>query len=114
MQQAADQKTRLYNNLCRENNWSFTPMVFDTWGGMHGKGAELWKAVTFAVTAATPGIQREARVYALNRALSVKIALAVAGQLETLQLTTPLVPVAPGSIPLPVGTDLYGNTTFSY
>ena len=114
MRQAADQKTRLYSALCTEHDWGFTPMVFDTWGGVHGAGASLWKAVCYTVTAGLPPSIRECKQYALHRALSVKIALSVASQLETLQLTSPSLPALPGSVPLPVGTDLFGNTRFSF
>ena len=114
LRQAGDQKTRLYSALCADNGWGFTPMVFDTWGGIHGPGAKLWKAIGFAASTGLPGPLRDLRIYALNRALGVKIALAVAAQLETLQLTSPTLPVPPGSTPLPVGTDLYGNTLFSF
>ena len=114
MRQAADQKCREYAELCKDNNWRFTPMVFDTWGGVHGAGATLWKAICFAVTSGIPQCLRDARMYALQRALSVKIALAVASQLETLQLTAPLLPAQPGSVPLPVGADLYGNSRYAF
>jgi hypothetical protein len=114
MRQAAEQKARLYSTLCQTHGWNFTPMVFDTWGGVHGAGAALWKAIGFAATTGLPDTLRDLRLYALNRALSVKIALAVASQLETLQLTSPTLPSPPGSIPLPVGTDLYGNTRFAF
>ena len=82
-------------------------MVFDTWGGVHGSSAALWKAIRFAATTGLPDHLRDLRLYALHRALSVKIALAVASQLETLQLTSPIVPSLPGK-------KLFGNTRFSF
>ena len=114
VRQVAEQNSRLYSTLCASNGWNFAPMVFDTWGGIHGAGASLWKAIGFAATTGLPGHLRDLRVFGLHRALSVKIALAVASQLETLQLTSPINPSPPGSIPLPVGTDLYGNARFTF
>ena len=114
MKQAAEQKIRQYTSLCSDHGWQFTPMVFDTWGGIHGTGATLWKAIGFAVTTGLPDHLRNLRRYALNRALSVKVALEVAAQLETLQLSSPIIPTVPGSAPLPMGQDLYGNTLFAF
>jgi len=114
MRQAADQKTRLYSGLCSDKGWAFSPMVFDTWGGIHGAGAALWKAIAFAVTAGLPPGLREAKQFALRRALSVKVALCVAAQLEALRLTSPSLPPTPGSIPLPVGADVLGNLSYAF
>ena len=54
MQEAATRKERLYTSLCRQHGWDFCPMVFDTWGGIHGKGLAMWKAFTHAATAGHP------------------------------------------------------------
>ena len=88
--------------------------MFDTWGGMHGTGAALWKAISFAATAGLRGSQREQKIFALRRALAVQVAKAVAAQLETLQLSSPLSPSPPGSLPLPIGLDLLGNVLYGY
>ena len=66
------------------------------------------------MTTGLPAALRAVRIYALRRQLAVRVALAVASQLEALQLTSPICTPSPGSALVRIGEDLYGNTTFRY
>jgi hypothetical protein len=78
MREVATRKERLYHGLCRQNDWDFCPMVFDTWGGVHGPGLAVWKAVTHQVTTGLNPTSRGAVVAHLRRGLAVRLALSIA------------------------------------
>jgi len=66
----------------------FSPMVFDTWGGLHGAGKEVVKAVFARCTAPLLPSARPAAGGALRQGLSVQLGRPVARQLEALMIVS--------------------------
>jgi len=79
-------KCRESAESCGRMGVDFSPMVFDTWGGLHGAGKEVVKAV-FARCSALLGPGR-AEVGALRQGLSVQLGRSVARQLEALMMVS--------------------------
>ena len=86
------EKERSYKTLCRDNQWDFQAMVFDPWGGVHNSGLKLWKALTHTATARLQEQEKAEMITTLRRGLAVRLARAVATQLELLHLTHPIAP----------------------
>ena len=89
IRQAGEAKERYYGEACSRAHIGFTPGVMDTWGGIHGTGTALWKAVVKRAVCGLQGPTRAASVTALRRGLVVAIMRGVASQLETMQTTCP-------------------------
>jgi len=68
-------------------------MVFDTWGGLHGAGKEVAKAVFARCTAPLLPAALPAGVGALRQGLSVHLGRSVARQLEALMMVSTETPV---------------------
>jgi len=66
----------------------FSPMVFDTWGGLHGAGKAVVKAVFARCTASRLPGSRTAAVGALRQGLSVQQGRSVDRQLEALMMVS--------------------------
>jgi len=62
--------------------------VFDTWGGLHGAGKEVVKAMFARCTAPLLLGARPAAVGALRQGLSVQLGRSVARQLEALMMVS--------------------------
>jgi len=62
----------------------FSPMVFDNWGGLHGAGKEVVKAMFTRCTAQLLPSARSAAVGALRHGLTVQLGRSVARQPEAL------------------------------
>jgi len=63
-------------------------MEFDTWGGLHGAGKEVVKAMLNRCTAPLLPGARPAAVAALLQGLSVQLGRSVARQLEALMMVS--------------------------
>ena len=106
----ATRKERLYSTVCRDNNWRFAPMVLDAWGGIHGDSWRLWKSITHAATTGMNEAARAEEVTTIRRTLAMKLAQAVATQLELLHMTQPTPVLAfPAVQWTKVGEDDAGN-----
>jgi len=64
----------------------FSPMVFDTRGGLHGAGRDVVKAIFARCTASLLPGARPAAVGALRQGLSVQLGRSVARQLEAVMM----------------------------
>jgi len=81
-----EQKNRESADSCGRMGLDFSPMVFETWGGLHGAGKDLVKAIFARCTASLlPGAQPAASG-ALRQGLSVQLGRSVARQLEALMM----------------------------
>jgi len=83
-----EQKNRESAASCGRMGADFTPMVFDTWGGLHGAGKEVVKAVFARCTASLLPGARPAAVGALRQGLSAQLGRSVARQLEALMIVS--------------------------
>jgi len=73
-----EQKCRESADSCGKMGVDFSPMVFDTWGGLHGAGKEVVKAVFARCSASLLPSARPAAVGALRQGLSVQLGRSVA------------------------------------
>jgi len=73
---------------CGRMGVDFSPMVFDTWGGLHSSGKELVKAMFTRCTAPLLPSARPAAVGTLRQGLSVPLGRSVAQQLEAPMMVT--------------------------
>jgi len=73
--------------------FDFSPMVFDTWGGPHGAGKDVLKAMFARCTAPLLPSARPAAVVSLRQGLSVQLGRSVAQQLVTLMMVSTETPV---------------------
>jgi len=64
----------------------FSPMLFDTCGGLHGERKEVMKAIFARCTASLLPGARPAAVGSLRQGLSVQLGRSVARQLEALMM----------------------------
>jgi len=78
--------------IMRTDGVDLSPMVFDTWGGLHGAGKEVLKEVFARCTAPLLPSARPAAVGALRQGLSVQLGRSVARQLEALMLVSTKTP----------------------
>jgi len=83
----------------------FSPIVFDTWGGLHGAGKEVVKAM-FRCTAPLLPSARPAAVGSLRQGLGVQMGCSVSRQLEALMMVTTEAPAwwAAALPPIPATT----------
>ena len=83
--QAARLKCQASEKKCAEVGVGFTPMIFDTWGGLHGAGRTLWAAM--AAKCAGRGVPQyqPARVGILRQGLAVAVMRGMAPQLQVLR-----------------------------
>jgi len=61
-------------------------LVFDTWGGLHGAGKDVVKAIFARCTASLLPGARPAAVGALRQGLNMQLGRSVARQLEALMM----------------------------
>jgi len=83
-----EQKCRESADLCGRMRVGFSPMVFDTWGGLHSAGKEVLKAVFARCTAPLLPSARPAAGGTLRQGLGVLLGLSVARQLEGLMMVS--------------------------
>jgi len=83
-----EQKCRESAESCGRMGVHFSPMVFDTWWGLHGAGKEVVKAVFARCTAPLLPSARPAAVGAVLQGLSVQLGRSVARQLEALMMVS--------------------------
>jgi len=81
-----EQKNRESADSCERMGVYIFPMVFDTWGGLHGTGKEVAKAIFARCTASLLPSARPAAVGALRQCLSAQLGRSVARQLEALMM----------------------------
>jgi len=81
-----EQKNRESAASCGRIGVDFSPMVFDTWGGLHGAGKDVVKAVSARCTACLLPGASAAAVGALRQGLAVQLGRSVARQLEALMM----------------------------
>jgi len=77
-----EQKIRESADSCCRMGVNFSPVVFDTWGGLHRAGKAVVKAVVARCTASLLPDARPAAVGALGHGFSVQLHRLVARQLE--------------------------------
>jgi len=83
-----EQKVREGTEACGRMGVDFSPMVFDTWGGLHGAGKAVVKAVFARCTACLLPGARPAAVWALRQGLSVQLGRSVVRKLEALMIVS--------------------------
>jgi len=83
-----EQKCRESAESCGRMGLDFSPMVFDTWGGLHGAGEEVVKAVFARCTAPLLPSARPAAVVAMRQGLGPQLGRSVARQLEALMMVS--------------------------
>ena len=66
----------------------FEPFVLDTWGGVHGSGKRIWRAIQLAATRRLRPADKAQRLGALKRSLSLAVIRTVARQLSSLATAT--------------------------
>ena len=85
----ADTKDRAYKEACAAVGISFSPGVFDTWGGAQHTMQVLWKGMVKRAVAGLVGTSRATAATAIRRGLSLSVMRGVATQLEALLTTSP-------------------------
>jgi len=83
-----EEKSRESANSCGRMGVDFSPMVFDTWGGLHGAGQAAVKAIFFRCTASLLPGARLAAVGARRQGLRVQLGHFVARQLGIQMMVT--------------------------
>jgi len=83
-----EQKNRESAASCGGMGVDFSPMVNDTWGGLHGAWKDVVKAVFAQFTASLLPGARHGVVGALRQGLSVQLGRSVARQLEALMMVS--------------------------
>jgi len=89
-----EKKNRESADSCGRIGVAFSPMVFDTWGGLHGDGKDVVKAIFARCTASLLPGARPAAVDALRQGLSVQLGRSVARQLEALMMVATETPTS--------------------
>ena len=82
--QAARAKCSASEGKCAGVGVAFTPMIFDTWGGVHGAGKALWTAIA-AKCAGRGAPNQSARLGLLRQGLAMAALRGVVPQLQVLQ-----------------------------
>ena len=85
---AAHDKRRAYGDACDRMGVRFEPFVLDTWGGVHGTGKRVWRAIQLAATRRLRPTDKAQRLGALTRSLSLAVVRTVARQLASLATAT--------------------------
>jgi len=83
-----EQKNRESAVSCGRMGVELAPMVFDTWGGLHGAGKDVRKAIFARCTASLIPGARPAAVGALRQGLAFQLGRSVARQLEALMMVS--------------------------
>jgi len=83
-----EQKNRESAASCGRMGLDFPPMVFDTWGGLHGTGEDVAKAIFARCTDSLLPGARPAAVAALRQGLSFQLGRSVARLLEALMMVS--------------------------
>ena len=96
---AALDKRRAYGAACDRAGVRFEPLVLDTWGGVHGSGKLVWRAIQLAVTKRLRPNERAHRLAALKRSLSLSVVRTVARQLASLATVAAELPDSQGTSP---------------
>jgi len=81
-----EQKKRESADSCGRMGVDFSPMVFDTEGGLHGIGKDVVKAIFARCTASLLPGSRPVAVGAVRQGLSLQMGRSVARQLEALMM----------------------------
>jgi len=87
-----EQKCRESADSCGRMGVDFSPMVFDTWGGLHRAWKEVVKAVFARCTSSLLPGARHVVVGALRQGFSVQLGRSVARQLEALMMVSTEMP----------------------
>jgi len=82
------QKCRVSADSCGQMGFDFSPMVFDTWDGLHGAGKKVVKAMFTRCDAPPLPSARPAEMCALRQGVSVQLGRSVARWLEALMMVT--------------------------
>ena len=82
--QAARVKCQARERKCNDVGVAFTPMVFDTWGGVHGAGKALWHQIATKAPGKGHPQARAAQVGLLRQGLAVASMRGVVPQLQVL------------------------------
>ena len=85
---AALNKRRAHGAACDRAGVCFEPLVLDTWGGVHGSGKLVWRAIQLAVINCLRPNERAQRLAALKRSLALSVVRTVARQLVSLATAT--------------------------
>ena len=96
---AAREKRRAHGEACERVGVRFEPLVLDTWGGVHGTGKQVWRAIQLAATKRLRPNERTQRLGALKRSLSLAVVRTVARQLASLATVTAEFHDTPGTSP---------------
>jgi len=83
-----EQKKRESADSCGRMGVDLPSTVFDTWGGLHGAGKDVAKAIFARCTASLLPAARPAAVGALRPGLTMQLVRSVARQLEALMMVT--------------------------
>jgi len=86
LREKGEQKNRESAASCGRMGVDVSPMVFDTWGGLHGAGKDVVKAILARCTASLLPGARPAAFGALGQGLSVQLGRSPARQLEALMM----------------------------
>jgi len=84
-----EQKNRESADSCGPMGVDFSPMVFHTWGGPHGAGNDVVKAILARFTASLLPAAHPAAVGALRQGLSVQLGCSMARQLMMVTTEAP-------------------------
>ena len=86
LQRAETDKRALYSEMCSRHGCQFQPMVFTTWGGLHGSGIPFARDLFLKVTLDRTGTAQIETENELRASLSMRLMKEVAVQLETLSM----------------------------
>ena len=110
---AEEEKVKGSEAKCAAAGCGFSPLVMDTWGGIHGAGRALWTDIASRCAAHVAERAKARAVGVLRQGLGVTLARAVATQLEHLLEVGPASPAwwAEAGAPLVYAVDAAGNET---
>ena len=110
---AEEAKLKASAAKCAAAGCEFSPLVMDTWGGIHGGGRAVWADIAARCTGDLPAPARARALGVLRQGLGVTLARAVASQLEHLLEVGPAPPAwwAEAGTPLIYSVDAAGNDT---
>jgi hypothetical protein len=86
LQRADTDKRALYKEMCALHGCQFHPLVFTTWGGLHGSGISFARELFLKVTLDRTGAAQLETERELRASLSMRLMKEVAQQLETLSM----------------------------
>ena len=86
LRRAESDKKALYGEMCTRHGCQFQPMVFTTWGGLHGSGIPFARELFLKVTLDRAGAAQIETENELRGSLAMRLMREVAQQLETLSM----------------------------